>query len=96
MVRVNQTMLTDRVPVAQIPTLLEPWARWAGRPVPKQKLVANWAWRRELTGFPAPVSERQFTRPNGGMTRSAREYDVTQVLVWWLEHRPRRGGRPRR
>lgn len=87
------TELTDRVPVNRVPGLLGAWERYSGRPAPSPKTVANWAWRPERSGFPAPVSTAQYPGPDGKISRRAREYRVSEVLVWWLEYSPQRPGR---
>lgn len=67
--------------------VFDDWATYCGRTKPpSQKLVTNWAWQRDKTHFPDPVGECWIGDAGlRGGARTARTYDVCEVLCWYLD-----------
>lgn len=57
----------------------------------KTNQVYMWAQRRGRNGFPDPISHKPTGRSK---TKTTPLFDIQQVIDWWMEYEPNKGGAP--
>lgn len=85
--------LQTRASIGELAELFTRWSKMSflGESVITPKRVRSWYLRRNVSGFPEPLPDKE---PRGRY-RPVQVWDISEVLPWFLEYEPAVGGPPR-